>query len=210
MTRSTGVTTPPSVGASSPPPPWAKASTSAEPLPRVTVETTLDPADAELFFGLYNAAFRPLRTRAVARQVLYRDEFFAQMTDPRVWKFIAWGSDGRAAGLSTLTSDLVTVPWISPEYFASRYPEQTARNAVYYWGFTVTCPDNHRDLLFRAMLTAICNLVADHNGVCGYDMCALNSATLQYAGDVRAISPRLSALSLSVLDTQTYYCATLA
>lgn len=182
---------------------------SPEHLPPVTVQTLVDGADAERFFQLYNDAFRDLRTRAVARQVLHRDEFFDQMADPRVWKFIAWDRDGRSAGLSTLTRDLITVPWISPEYFASRFPDHTARNAVYYWGFSVTCPASRRDRLFIAMLTAIGHVVADADGVCGYDMCAVNTEALQYDGDVRSISPRLADVSLDVLDTQTYFCATL-
>lgn len=182
---------------------------SPERLPAVTVSTRVEADDAERFYDLYTDAFRDLRTRAVARQVLHRHEFLDQMADPRVLKFIAWSSDGRRAGLSTLTRDLVTVPWISPEYFAARFPEHTARNAVYYWGFSVTCPRNHGDRLFLAMLTEIGHVVANADGVCGYDMCAVNTEALQYDGDVRSISPRLADVSLDVLDTQTYYCATL-
>ena len=39
--------------------------------------------------------------------------------------------------MSTLTRHLETVPWISPEYFAYHFPEHTARDAVYYLGFTL-------------------------------------------------------------------------
>ena len=42
----------------------------------------------------------------------------------------------------TLTRHLESVPWISPDYFAARYPEQWARNAIYYMGFVLAHPRN--------------------------------------------------------------------
>jgi hypothetical protein len=176
----------------------------------ITIETVLDADQVEGFYSLYLKAFGPLRTRAVARQVLHRDEFLAQMSDPRVWKFVAWGRDGHPAGLSTLTRDLSTVPWISPEYFAARFPEETARRAVYYWGFTLTRgPYRHHDRLFLAMLQAVAEVVSAGGGICGYDVCAYNNDTRNFAAQVERISHRLADVTFQVLDTQTYYCATL-
>jgi hypothetical protein len=179
-------------------------------LPRVTRERVIAHEDVERFYQLYLAAFGPLRARAAARQVLHRSEFLEQMLDPRVWKFVAWDHEDRAVGLTTLTRDLDTVPWISPEYFAERYPEQTARRAVYYWGFTLTLPARRRNRIFLAMLTAIGKVVSADRGVCGYDICAYNNATMELAHHIEQLSQQLTDVTFEVLDTQTYYCATIS
>lgn len=176
----------------------------------VTLETVVDPEQAERFLRLYLRAFGPLRSRAVARQVLHREEFLAQMADLRVWKLVVRDRVGRPVALSTLTRDLTTVPWISPEYFATRFPEQTARNAVYYWGFTLTSPQHRQDKgLLLAMMRAVGDLVAADHGVCGYDICAYNDARPGFGAQIETIARRLTDVTFEVLDTQTYYCATL-
>ena len=70
--------------------------------------------------------------------MLTRTEFFTQMSDAG-GQVHGLGADGQPIGMITLTRHLESVPWISPEYFAARYPDQWARNAVYYLGFTA-CP----------------------------------------------------------------------
>ena len=69
----------------------------------ITVETAIDDEHAETFYELYLAAFGPLRTRAAARQVLHQGEFFAEMTDARVWKYVAWADDDTPIALTTIT-----------------------------------------------------------------------------------------------------------
>jgi len=176
---------------------------------KITMEKVVAPGQAEQFLDLYLEAFAPLRVQAVARQVLHRNEFLEQMSDPRVWKFVALNAAGRPTGLSTLTKDLVTVPWISPEYFAARYPEQTARGAVYYWGFSVIRPGQRGKQLFFDMLAAIGSVVGADHGVCGYDICAYNNAHLQLGNQIERLSLQLTDVTFEVLDTQTYYGAVL-
>jgi hypothetical protein len=178
-------------------------------LPRVSVETVIPAHDADRFFSLYLEAFGPLRTQAAARQVLHESEFLEQMTDPRVSKFVAWDQHERPAGLTTLTRDLDTVPWVSPEYFAHRYPEHTARHAVYYWGFALTRPQHRRSKYFLAMLTAVADVVAADHGVCGYDICSYNNVALHLAPRVERLGHQLADVTFEAIDTQTYYCATL-
>ncbi len=175
---------------------------------RITIETTIDSDHLEEFFDLYLAAFGPLRTRAVARQVLHRYEFDQQMNDPRIWKYVAWDDEDRPMGISTLTRDLSTVPWISPEYFAARYPEHTARNAVYYWGFTLARPHRRGNRVFKHMLTAVVEHLAINRAVCSYDICAFNNATMQFGDQIETLSQRLTEVSFEIIDTQTYYAAT--
>jgi hypothetical protein len=60
------------------------------------------------------------------------------------------------------------------------------------------------------MLSAIADVVSADRGVCGYDICAYNNITMELAGQVEELSRRLATVTFEVLDTQTYYCATLS
>jgi hypothetical protein len=109
---------------------------------RVSVEKEVDYATAKRYYKLYVATFGALDTEAAGRQLLSEDEFREEMLDPRVHKYIAWDADDQAIGMSTLATDVATMPWVSPTYFAHRYPEQHARGAIFYLGFTDTCQAN--------------------------------------------------------------------
>jgi hypothetical protein len=63
---------------------------------RFTRETVLTGAPAETLYGLYRPAFEPLKVRSAARQVLTRSEFFQQMLDDRVDKYVAWETASRS------------------------------------------------------------------------------------------------------------------
>ena len=175
---------------------------------RLTIEKTICGADQEQFYDVYLGAFTPLRTRAAGRQVLHREEFLAEMSDPRILKYVLWDTDGRPAALSTLTSDLSTVPWISPEYFAERYPEQTARNAVYYWGFVLTRTDRTDSRLFRQIMVAIIAKMCAEQAVCAYDICKFNNDSMRFAQQIETVARRYADVTVEALDTQTYYGAT--
>lgn len=175
---------------------------------RISVETEVDAATCSAFYRLYMEACEPLRTRAVARQVLTEGEFVAEMRDPRVDKYVAWDRSGCAVGLSTLTRDLSTVPWISPEYFAARYPEHSARGAVYYLGVTLVDPAQQRSGLFTAMVETMTRRMVAERAICGYDICAYNNAALRFADNIEDLLHRLAQVAVERLDTQAYYCAT--
>lgn len=174
---------------------------------RITIETTIDFQHAEVFYDLYLTAFGPLRTRAAARQVLHRDEFFAEMTDARVWKYVAWTDPDTPVALATMTKSLETVPWISPEYFRARYPEHAARDAIYYLGFTLVDPQNRDPRVFEGMFQlGMQRLIADH-AVCAWDLCAYNQ-NLGFANRIEKLLHRWADLEVFPIDTQTYYAAT--
>lgn len=174
---------------------------------RVTVETAIDDATADMFYDLYLDAFDALRKRAVARQVLHRNEFFEEMSDPRVWKYVAWDRSGRPCGLTTLTRHLDTVPWISPEYFSAHYPEHSARQAIYYLGFTLVSAEQRRSRVFEQMIAKIVDRMVVDKAVCAYDICAYNNEALRFADNIEAMLHRSAAVTVDRLDTQTYYCA---
>lgn len=173
----------------------------------ITVATTVDEATATRYFGLYRDTFSELATRAVARQLLHEAEFMEEMEDERVMKYLAWDEDGELIGMSTLTRDLSTVPWISPDYFAHHYPEHTARNAVFYLGFTLVDRRRRKSQIFQAMIETIVELLVEERAVCGYDLCSFNDQVIGLGPSIERLLHRNAGLQLSVVDVQTYYSA---
>ena len=152
-------------------------------------------------------AFGPLRVRAAARQVLTEAEFAAELRNPRVWKYVAFDPDGQLAGLTTLTDDVSTMPWISPEYFAHHYPEQWGRGAVFYVGVTLVRPEMRHDQVFAMMAKHVALRVSAARGVLGYDICGYNDQTRALARVTERILNRVADFDVRKADVQTYYVA---
>lgn len=186
------------------PPHLDELDSAPSPVARVTVEKEVDFATARRYYQLYVCTFGELESEAVARQLLHEDEFLAEMLDPRVLKCIAWDEDDVAIGMTTLTSDLETVPWISPGYFKHHYPEHYARGAVYYLGFTLVHPDHRGSHTFHAMLTAMAQMVIEDRAVVGWDMCLANEHRGLGASAVEYLN-RLADVTVEPVDRQTYY-----
>ncbi len=172
---------------------------------RFTRQRVVAGAHVEMFYVLYELAFGPLRLRSAARQVLTFEEFRDQMADPRVDKYLAWDDDGQPIGLTTLTKHLRSVPWISPEYFAARYPEQWARGAVYYLGFTLAHPGmRHQRFLETLIQVGVDSLTAERP-VLAYDVCAFNNSALRFTERIERFLDRYPNVSVETIDAQIYY-----
>jgi GNAT superfamily N-acetyltransferase len=173
---------------------------------KVTIEHKMSEAAVSAFYPVYVAAFDPIRTRAAARHLLAAEEFEAEMVDERIDKYVVWEDNGEPVALTTLATDLDAVPWISPEYFAARYPDQLARGAVFYLGYTLVRPEYAQQGVFQLMTDAVEQRAAESQGVLAFDVCAYNNA--------RSVGRRVGRLgesvgvSLDAVDVQTYYAAT--
>ena len=155
---------------------------------------------------MYEQAFGPLRVLAVARQVLTEEEFGAELDNPRVWKYLALDSDGELAGLTTLSDDLSTMPWISPEYFEHHYPREWSRRAVFYVGVTLVRPDKRRDHIVTMMAEHVAQRVASVEGVLGYDLCGFNDRSRSLGRVIEHIgAPHFE--TVQPIDVQTYSAA---
>jgi hypothetical protein len=173
-----------------------------------TRQTTMDFQLIAEFYDLYTLAFEPLKTRSVARQVLTWAEFFDQMVDERVVKYVARNDAGEALGLTTLTNELESVPWISPEYFAAHYPEQWARHAVYYLGFTLAHPSQRHLRFVETIIGVGLQGLADEQAVVAYDVCAFNNLELRFNDRITSALKRFPTAHLELVDTQYYSCVT--
>lgn len=181
------------------------AQMSANETAQVTVEDVLDTHEAARFWPVYRAAFGHLATRAAARQTLHREEYFEEMADPKVAKYVARADDGEAIGLTTLILSLSLVPWISPEYYAARYPEQAAREVLYYVGFSLTHPHRRSVTAFPAMVNAITARASREKAVLLWDVCAYNNDAFDFADGIGGHVKRTHGLTTEQLDSQTYY-----
>jgi hypothetical protein len=173
---------------------------------KITVETDLDEETSARYYALYVDTFGDLQSKAVARQLLHEHEFLEEMHDPRVMKYVAW-EDGEVIGMTTLTQHLETVPWIAPTYFAHHYPEQWARGAVYYLGFTLVKKTRREAHVFQAMIAAATQLILDERAVCAWDMCYYNDEELGLGPAIQRMLAGHTALQVAPIDRQTYYAA---
>lgn len=169
----------------------------------VTAHGSLELA-AEPLWELYEDAFGPLRPKAAARQFLTREEFDEELVDNRITKYVAW-QDENPVGLATLTRELATIPWISPEFYQERYPEHAARNAVFYLGFVLVRPELKASRTFHRLMEVVTDLVAVESGVIGYDICHFNNATLRFSQRIESFVHRRQQASFDRVDTQEYY-----
>ena len=172
---------------------------------RFTRTSHVEPELALTFYDLYEASFGPLRVQALARQVLTEAEFHAQMADGAVMKYVAWGDDDRPVGLCTLTNRLETVPWISSEYFADRYPDHWQRNAVWYFGFVLTHPTERRSRFVDQLVEVGIGELVEQHAICAWDMCVYNDATLGIGPRLVESFERLTGVTARLADTQNYY-----
>ena len=168
-------------------------------------ETVITGPPADSLYRLYRGSFEPLRTRAAARQVLTRREFFSEMEDHRIDKYIAWENEEDPAGMITVTRHLEAVPWISPEYYAARFPEQWSRRAIYYLGFTLARPALRRTSFLDTIVRFCVEPLVAEKAVIAYDLCSHNSDTLGFSTRIAEMLQRFSAAQPVELDTQVYY-----
>ena len=159
----------------------------------------------EQAWKLYLEAFDPLRHTAVQRHVMYGDEFDAVMADARVEKYLIYDAEGSLQGLGTITNHMRSMPLVSPEYFAERWPDRSAEGRVYYIGFVGVHPDSHGSGIFGELVHAMTSMVADCDGVAILDVCRHNYKKLHLP---RMISILASSWAPHVemvdLDAQTY------
>lgn len=175
---------------------------------KVTIEQTMGADAIATLYQVYAQAFDPIRSQAAARHLLTADEFTGEMLDERIDKYVVWDDDGRPVALTTLATDLAAVPWISADYYAAAYPEQTARKAVFYIGYTLIHPDSAKGIAGR-IIAGIVRRMHDNAAVCGFDVSGHNDDVHQIGATMARLSRSLP-VRVEPVDVQTYYVANFA
>jgi hypothetical protein len=159
----------------------------------------------EPFLEVYKAAFAPLATRAAARQSLTDEEFREEMRDARVTKLVAFDADDVAGAMVIVATDLTLVPWISVPYYATRYPEQFARGAVYYVNAAVVRPERQGGPWAKAVLDELYRFVAENRAVMAFDACGFNVDIVKLVEATSRAAQRIAHVDAAELDQQRYY-----
>ncbi len=171
---------------------------------KISIERVLTDEATQALYPTYALAFKPLLTEAAARHMLSAEEFAKEMNDPRIEKYLVRDDHDQAIGLTTLTTDLSVIDWINEHFYASRYPEAVARNALFYLGYTLVDPDHRRSNALLLMASEVNRRVARVSGVVAFDICRHN-----VTHGVGRLTARIFSSSdrIDTLDTQTYYAA---
>lgn len=173
---------------------------------RVTIERVVDdPAVVEEFLELYRSAFSPLDTLAAGRQALTDDEFRAELVEESVLKFVGRDSHDRPVAMAIMATDLSTLPWISPAFWQERYPEQFARNAIFYVGALLVAPEAQGSMWFHRLLRETIIYAAERRGVGAIDVCRYNAQTVDIPRAVAKVSRSLTEVAIEEVDVQTYW-----
>ena len=169
---------------------------------QVTLLRNVDDVLARRYWPLYDEAFAALRTASPCRQFLTEDEFMEEMADPRILKFVLW-DDGEAVGMALVAEELSAVPWVSPDYFAVRFPLEYAEGRLFYFGALLTAPHARRNGNAKRLLAALSEHVANVDGIAAFDCAAVN---VPYVPDlVAAIADEVTDLAPQQIDSQHYY-----
>jgi len=171
---------------------------------RVTTEHVLGSHLIDDLYETYLVAFGPLRTKAAARHLLTPEEFAAQMTDGRLEKHVVWDEQDQPVALTTLTCDVSAIPWVSREFYASRYPDAAKRGALFYLGYVLVDTSHRRSLALLLMSDQIDRRLAESQGVLGFDLCGSNN---DHGIGRHARRLLRSSNHIDLLDTQAYYAA---
>lgn len=175
----------------------------------VDIRTEVDPLLAEELLAAYHAAFAPLAALSPVRQMFTDDDFNADMANPAIVKFVARDVGGAICALSTLTNDLTTQPWLSPEYYESRYPQPVREGRLYYVGALLVMPDHQGGPWAHMLLTSVIRWLASRRAIATFDCCSFNVEAVQLPRLIEIVTRREALGSLEELGRQHFYALTL-
>ena len=169
---------------------------------RITQLRTVGSDMARRYWALYDEAFAGMRTASPCRQYLTEEEFHAEMTDERIIKFVLWDEDD-PVGMLLVASDLRALPWISPEYFAERYPDHYASGRIYYAGALLTAPHERRLGNANELMLEFARFIGERRAVMAFDCASINAEFLPAA--ICQASDQVGTYRMGELDTQHYF-----
>jgi hypothetical protein len=174
----------------------------------ITHELSIIGSEAEMLWEAYRTNFEPLTELAVLQHLYSREEVLEELRNPRIVQIVGW-QDDRPVGLAMVTKSLDDVPQISPAFLRSKYPDHSARNAIYFGILVMVAPGVRGLTLFGRLSTELWQLVAVDNGVLVWDVCDFNRITFDAETVAQRIADSFPRSNLRVLDRQTWYVAEL-
>jgi hypothetical protein len=176
---------------------------------QVDTHEEVEPFFAQELLAAYRAAFARLASLSPVRQVFTDDDFLADMANPAIVKFVARDAAGEICALSTLTNDLTTQPWLSPEYYACRYPIHFRERRLYYVGSLLVMPEHQCGPWASMLLTSVIRWLAVRRAIATFDCCSFNVEAVQLPRLVEAVTRREARGRLEELGRQHFYALVL-
>lgn len=157
----------------------------------------------------YTDSFAELRTAAIQRHVMTREEFDVVMADNRVVVHLAQHADGLIAGIATTTRDLDSMPLISPEFFAARWPEHFAERRCWYVGFVGVRPSEQGGGAFALIVSTVAEQFSRDGGVLVLDVPQRNMTGFHVPRAVKRIADTvMTRVDYEMVDAQGYWAYT--
>lgn len=167
-----------------------------------------DPAAWDELWDLYFDAFEPLEELALLSHLFDRTSFDALLDDERITKLVAT-VDGKAVGLAMITNALDVVPQISPAFLHRRYPDESARGAVFFGIMVFVDESYRRTSTFARLVAGMGQITAAHGGVVVFDICRHNLEALELDRQMRSIARWFPGSGFEVIDQQSYFAVSL-
>jgi ribosomal protein S18 acetylase RimI-like enzyme len=160
---------------------------------RIDVRDHVAATLGDELWPLYNAAFEELRSTAVQRHLMSREEFDDVMADRRVAKVLAVES-----------SD--SMPLISPDYFERRWPAHFAEGRIWYIGFVAVHPRHRSTGAFEMVVEHLYRTVVANDGLAALDVCSRNEDLYRLPQAIHRLLESWSGVVRSDrMDAQSYW-----
>ena len=176
---------------------------------RVDIRTEADALLAEELLTAYRSAFAPLAALSPVRQVFSDPDFVADMANSAIVKFVCRDLSGAICALSTLTNDLSTQPWLSPEYYERRYPRHFAERRLYYVGALLVLPEHQGGPWANMLLASVIRWLAARRAVATFDCCSFNVEAVKLPRLIETVARREAVGTLEELGRQHFYALVL-
>jgi hypothetical protein len=172
----------------------------------IDVRNHAPAALTEVLWPLYNESFEELRSTAVQRHLMNREEFDDVMADPRVAKVLAVQPPDEVCALATITNDLDSMPLISPDYFERRWPAHFAEGRIWYVGFVAVHPEHRSTGAFELVVEHLYRTVVANDGLAALDVCSRNEDQYQLPQAIhRLLESWSGAVRSDRMDAQSYW-----
>jgi hypothetical protein len=172
---------------------------------RVTIGRTVGADEARMMVALYRESVAPLAELAAGVQSFSDRELEEQLRNEAVIKLVGRDRDGHPQAFCLTTTDLTVVPWISPAYFARRFPEHHARRSIFYIVTIVVQPDRQGGLWAYALLKDLTRVIAGRHGIAAFDCCRYNQEAVNVPELARRVAGRFCDVDPLEVDTQRFY-----
>jgi hypothetical protein len=173
---------------------------------RIDVRDHVAATLGDELWPLYNAAFEELRSAAVQRHLMSREEFDDVMADRRVAKVLAVESSDELCALATISNDLDSMPLISPDYFERRWPAHFAEGRIWYIGFVAVHPRHRSTGAFEMVVEHLYRTVVANDGLAALDVCSRNEDLYRLPQAIHRLLESWSGVVRSDrMDAQSYW-----